>query len=386
MANAEPVAGADDEAAAADEVGPPTTPYDSGTATDEDTEAVDVRAGPIADPDEEPTEAGTHEVGVSPADDEPTEAQTAPAVDDEPTEAQTAAAIDDEPTEAHAHEAGTITAGVAGDADDGEERTQVIRPPVARTEADPDEPTRLLRGDLTQTAAPGETTQVIFWRQPVNQPTPEEAARAQAAADQAARDRLAQEQARQAFRDRAAQERAKEAFAERAAQDARERGEQTQVINLAGRRDQPIPGDQTQVIRSAGEPAGDRTQVLPAGATVEPPGDRTQVLSFPFPRPAVPPRNPGERTTDRQEPPTRANSIAGAEQPDPGADPTTRLSSLRPAVQSPGQDTTADVGDNRRTKGLLDLERPADETADDTRRLVIPPPRRPADDEPTTRL
>ena len=57
-----------------------------------------------------------------------------------------------------------------------------------------------------------------------------------------------------------------------------------------------------------------------------------------------------------------------------------------PAVQSTGEDTTADVGDNQRTKGVLDLERPADETADDTRRLVIPPPRRPQDDEPTTRL
>ena len=158
------------------------------------------------------------------------------------------------------------------------------------------------------------------------------------------------------------------------------------MINLAGRRDQPIPGDQTQVIRSAAGPAGDRTQVLPAGATDSShPVIAHRCCPSPFPRPAVPPRNPGERATDRQEPPTRANSIAGAEQPDPGADPTTRLSSLRPAVQDPSQDTTADVGDNRRTKGLLDLERPADETANDTRRLVIPRPRE-ADDEPTTRL
>jgi hypothetical protein len=48
-----------------------------------------------------------------------------------------------------------------------------------------------------------------------------------------------------------------------------------------------------------------------------------------------------------------------------------------------GEDTAAD-GDNPRTKGVLHLERPADETADDTHRLAIPPPRRPQDDEPAT--
>ena len=150
---------------------------------------------------------------------------------------------------------------------------------MARTEPDPDEPTRPLdRGDRTQTAGPGENTQVIFWREPVNQTTPEQAARAQAAADQAARDRAAQEQARQAFRDRAAQERAKEAFAERAAQDAREHGEQTQVINLAGMREQPIPGDQTQVLPGAGpdrsgRPTGD-DRALPDGPDASRPGTR----------------------------------------------------------------------------------------------------------------
>lgn len=373
VADAEPVE-ADDEPVATDEAGPPATPYDSEPTADEDedTDPVGARAEPAAAPADEPTEVP--------------------------------AAVEDEPTE-------TITA----DTDDGDEHTQVLRLPVARTDPDPDETTRPLeRGDRTLTAGPGESTQVIFWREPVDQPTPEEAARAQPAADQTVQDRAAQDRARQAFRDRAAQERAKEAFAERAAQDAREHGEQTQVINLAALRDQPIPGDQTQVLPGASrtksngdrtqklpdartvELAGDQTQVLPdggdhtlllpRGGTVEPPGDRTQVLSFPTTRPAAPRPSPGEHTTDKHEPATRASSIVGAEQPDPGADPTTRLNMPRPAGQGTGEATTADVGDNRRTKGVLDLERPADETADDTRRLVVPPQRRPSDDEPTTRL
>jgi hypothetical protein len=419
----------------ASSVGPPTTPYDSKPADGEDEDTAHVGAESPAEPADEPTEANTvevdaatadveepmHEAGDEPTeartrpdDDEPTEVQAASAVEDEPTEVVTAAANDDEPAEVSTSEP------VMTSADDGDERTQVLRLPVAPMEADPDEPTRPLeRGDRTRTAGPGETTQVIFWREPVNQPTPEDVARAQAAADQTARDRSAQERARQAFRDRAAQERAKEAFAERAAQDAREHGEQTQVINFAALRGQPIPGDQTQVlpgagrtppagdrtrsrpdaektetepdgdqtqvIRGMGQPVGDRTQVLPRGSTVEPPGDRTQVLSIPVPK-----QIPGERTTDKQEAATRASSIAGAEQPDPGADPTTRLTPARPAGQDTGEGTgegtTADVGDNRRTKGVLDLERPADETADDTRRLVLPTQRRPEDDEPTTRL
>jgi hypothetical protein len=176
-------------------------------------------------------------------------------------------------------------------------------------------------------------------------------------------------------------------------------GDQTQVLPGAGRtkpsgdRAQTVPdagmaelaGDQTQVLPGAGE----STQVLPSGGTVERPGDRTQVLSFPpaarpvVPRQAAPRRDSGERTTDRQEPATRAKSIIGEEQPDPAADPTTRLSLLRPPGEQAGEGTTD--GNNRRTKSMLDLERPADESADDTRRLVTPP-HNPHDDEPTTRL
>jgi hypothetical protein len=56
---------------------------------------------------------------------------------------------------------------------------------------------------------------------------------------------------------------------------------------------------------------------------------------------------------------------------------------LRPPGEHAGEGTTD--GNNRRTKSMLDLERPADESADDTRRLVAPP-RKPQEDEPTTRL
>ena len=94
---------------------------------------------------------------------------------------------------------------------------------------------------------------------------------------------------------------------------------------------------------------------------MEPPGDRTQVLRFPTPPP------------DR----TERESIVGVERPDPGADPTTRLVPPPPA-DDPGADTTADVAEAPRPRSVLDLERPADEARDDTRRL--PQQRGPADE------
>ena len=117
--------------------------------------------------------------------------------------------------------------------EDPSERTQVIPMlPAARDEITRDLRDALMprmedRADATQMLRPGEQTQVIFRR------PPSEADRAQAAADQAARDRAAQERSRQAFRDLAAQERARQAFAERAAREARQQGEETQVINIA---------------------------------------------------------------------------------------------------------------------------------------------------------
>ena len=272
---------------------------------------------------------------------------------------------------------------------------------------------------------PGERTQIILRRDPA-----ELAARAEAA--QAERDRLAQARARQAFRDRAAQERARQAFAARAAEAAREVGVDTEVIDIAARKlpdrsgtPEPPTGvptkvfphgdadDQTQVFRRSdgtvdasddltqafrrgertgdhtGEVPGDQTQVIPLGiGTVEPPGDQTQVLRFSTPEP------PGENTTtstsvsdehttDSDEAPTRPSSIVGQERPDPGADPTTRLGWLQK-----DRETTVEVGGGPRPRSVLDLERPADEAADDTTRLVPGQPRTEDEDSeaPTHRI
>ena len=118
---------------------------------------------------------------------------------------------------------------------------------------------------------------------------------------------------------------------------------------------------------------GEQTQVSRVG-TVEPPGDRTQLLTFP---------TPGEATTVAAARPEveTAMSIVGAERPDPGEDPTTRLTS--PAEQ-PGEATTR-PSPERGAATVTSIERPADEAADDTRPLTLPAPRPPAEDQ-TTRL
>lgn len=359
----------------------------------EDGETRDIAA--TDEPTRDVAEDGeTREIAAT---DEPTrdvtgEAETRDiAATDEPTRDVTAdaetrdIAASDEPTRDVTADAGTGSGATAFDEAD-DDRTQVIRLPAARATPDGADGFR-------QPDAPGEKTQVIYRRDPANPLPPEEAARARAAAEQAARDKAAQERARQAFRDRAAQERARQAFSERAGAEARDHGEQTRVIDLnAYRGGGQIPGDETQVLPSL---PGDQTQRLPwAGladpgtGTVEPPGDHTQVLSFPVVS-RTPDREPrdeephdGEpRDRERRDRERRGASILGAEQPDPADDPTTRL-----GVSMPGERTTAEVGE-KRSGSVLDLERPADETADDTRRLVVPPQRRPQeDDEPTTRL
>jgi hypothetical protein len=158
-------------------------------------------------------------------------------------------------------------------------------------------------------------------------------------------------------------------------------GGQTQVIG-PGERTQVIgrnTGEDTQVIRlpsprTPAESDGERTQVIRLGTgTVEPPGDRTQVLKLPT----------GETTTERREP---APSILNAERPNPGDDPTTLLVLVPPGRPNPGEETTVDIGETKkRIMTVMNLERPADEAADDTRRLVAPPPpqqRRPDDETP----
>jgi hypothetical protein len=154
-------------------------------------------------------------------------------------------------------------------------------------------------------------------------------------------------------------------------------GGKTQVIG-PGERTQVIPllhGDETQVIKLPGQrmpPAdGEKTQVIRLGTgTVEPPADRTQVLTFPAKNP------PGEGATERREP-AKPPSIVGEERPNPGDDPTTRIvppdRSANPSQDS-GEETTVDVARGKRIMTVTNLERPADEVADDTRRLVPPPP------------
>ena len=110
-------------------------------------------------------------------------------------------------------------------------------------------------------------------------------------------------------------------------------------------------------------------------APVGDPGEKTQVIR---PVPAASPSAassaagsaagsvPGEATT-------KAMSISGAERPDPGQDPTTRLTPVPPA--SPPEAATRAT----KTSTVAHLERPADEAADDTRPLTLPAPR-PADE------
>jgi hypothetical protein len=119
------------------------------------------------------------------------------------------------------------------------------------------------------------------------------------------------------------------------------------------------------------ETPGERTQVLPISVQPAPAeehivGERTaehRILS----RPAVADDEP---PTEMQA--TAPTSIVDAERPDPAEDPTTRLRVPKPDGDA-GDKTTVDVRASRRIMTVLNLERPQDEVADDTRRLVRPP-------------
>ncbi|MET8148929.1 hypothetical protein ACIBSW_32760 [Actinoplanes sp. NPDC049668] len=142
-------------------------------------------------------------------------------------------------------------------------------------------------------------------------------------------------------------------------------GEQTQVLRAPAAAD----GDSTQVLRvpaphADSADAGERTQVIRAG-TVAPPEDRTELLTLPAPGEATVVSPPGEKTEET----TKPMSIAGTERPDPGADPTTQLGVPAPDPTGPTQD--------RRAMTVTNLERPADEAADDTRPTPLPTPDKP---------
>jgi hypothetical protein len=100
--------------------------------------------------------------------------------------------------------------------------------------------------------------------------------------------------------------------------------------------------------------------VEPAPARDESPEERTQLIKFP----AV--------GLD----PVGASSIVEAERPDPGADPTTRIVPLSESGAEPETEPAAAV----RSMTVMSMERPPDETDDETRALPLPTQRRPQDD------
>ena len=181
-------------------------------------------------------------------------------------------------------------------------------------------------------------------------------------------------------------------------------GEQTQVVRLPAARIAPSDSETTQVVRlpSAVHSSpfdSETTQVIRIG-TMDAPGERTQVLPIPAQPAPSEEHIVGERTSEHRIPgrpvladdetptelhPPAPTSIVDAERPDPAEDPTTRLRVPKPDGD-PGDSTTVDIRASRRIMTVLNLERPQDEVADDTRRLVRPPlptQRTPDEDEPT---
>jgi hypothetical protein len=152
-----------------------------------------------------------------------------------------------------------------------------------------------------------------------------------------------------------------------------------------------VTGDETtRIVAPAGANGDDRTEVVRAGR-VDPPGDRTQLLTF-HPPTSVAPASvapassvpasvapaPGAAVAEE----TKPMSIAGAERPDPGEDPTTRLT---PPGRDPGEATTR-ANPAVRPTTVTGSERPADEASDDTRPLTLPAQRPPVEDDTTRRL
>ena len=232
--------------------------------------------------------------------------------------------------------------------------------------ADGDEETTVMRlgPQPAQTVAPAaeEQTQAVTsaGEEPTQAVTPGEEATADVAAGEDATATIPSQEPPSA-----GEETTRDVAAGKAAATAPASDEKTQLLTLPGA-DGPAP-DPTD--------RGERTQVIRVG-TVEPPGDRTQLLSIPAPPEpvtvATPVASADERTT----------SIVAAERPDPGEDPTTRLT---PAVKQPGEATTRANADRPATT-VTSLERPADEAADDTRPLKLPAQRPPAEDDATHRL
>jgi hypothetical protein len=244
--------------------------------------------------------------------------------------------------------------------DDGDEKTTVMqlgRPPAPGPGAEGDEPTRIVppaAEPATVDLTADETTRDVV-ASGTTPAAPEDETTGNVTGDETTRLVLpAGDDAR-----------ATEAFA--AATD--DGDEKTQLLTLPKADGEAGHGEQTQQVRTG---------------TVEPPGDRTQLLTFPAPGAPAPvqdqdqDQDPGQDSRES----TKALTIAGAERPDPGEDPTTRLTPPgRPPAEAP---TRAHQQAHPAT--VTSLERPADEAADDTRPLTLPAPRAAADDDTTRHL
>ncbi len=171
----------------------------------------------------------------------------------------------------------------------------------------------------------------------------------------------------------------------RGALSGSEPGERTQVIRMPQKADtaKPEPAkaelpdaepSKPQPARTHGADEAERTQVIRLGAgTVDPPDERTQVIKLPA---RTEPRT-ASRTEDEpadKKTPKGPSSVMGAERPNFAEDPTTRL--MPPKADDPD----AEKG-NSRTMTVTNLERPADEVADDLTRPLVPGPRRPESEE-----
>jgi hypothetical protein len=244
-------------------------------------------------------------------------------------------------------------------ADDGDEKTTVMqlgRPAPARPVTQPErqeaeDATEILGADdpRTEDLTKDETTRDV---------TAEEATRDVAAPASAAEDTT---------RDVAAPASA----AEDTTRDVAAGDETTRLVLPPAEKVSPGPvaqddGEKTQMLTlppphsATGD--GDRTQLIRTG-TVEPPGDRTQLLTFRSPGEATTLATPAAGESQDGEDSTKAMSIVAAERPDPAEDPTTRLTV---AAEQP---TAAITGPKPNRPTVTSLERPADEAADDTRRL-----------------
>jgi hypothetical protein len=169
-----------------------------------------------------------------------------------------------------------------------------------------------------------------------------------------------------------------------------EPGERTQVIRMPQKPEPAKPGPakpgppkakpptaqppKPEPARTKATDEAERTQVIRLGAgTVDPPDERTQVIKLPARTETRTAsrmeEEPAEKTT-----PKGPSSVMGAERPNFAEDPTTRL--MPPRVDDPD----AENG-NSRTMTVTNLERPADELADDLTRPLVPGPRSPESDQ-----